>query len=396
MCDENIKYQECTRCGKTKYKNRKHFVVENKQVTNLCKECSKSYHSIVDEGGNFTCITCQKSKKFNEENFVFYKRGLLRYKECRECIDGHYDQKCKICISCGENKSLSEYTVSSSKRKDGTSPLKSNCNECCAKRSLQSYHRNKNKKGIEDQVYRTKEEKDERRREYDREVYRKEQLAKGIIVPPYDPNKPKMTEEERKESIRKSQNKRNKKRKKNPSKRLHDRISASVRNSLKNGKEGKSWRTLVGYSLEDLQKHIESQFNNGMSWERFHEIEIDHIIPVESFNITSPEDEHFKKCWHLSNLQPLWTSDNVKKSDWIIYNGERIRARTLTKQQKHIYIASLNLPPYDVPNHNAAQINPLINQISLTLPIYTYQDEIKTIATNLPIRAPLTRRLNLI
>jgi hypothetical protein len=77
----------------------------------------------------------------------------------------------------------------------------------------------------------------------------------------------------------------------------------------------------------------------------------------------------------------MWHEDNMEKSDWIIYNGERIRARTLTKEQKQSYIASLNLPPYDtLPKtsvevsptcHGAALFNPLISPIRINLPIET-------------------------
>ena len=32
-----------------------------------------------------------------------------------------------------------------------------------------------------------------------------------------------------------------------------------------------------------------------------------------SFNFISAEDEEFKQCWSLSNLQPLWAADNIRK-----------------------------------------------------------------------------------
>ena len=42
---------------------------------------------------------------------------------------------------------------------------------------------------------------------------------------------------------------------------------------------------------------------------------IDHIIPVDyyrkNFDFNDPEVQ--KKCFHFSNLQPLWQSDNIKK-----------------------------------------------------------------------------------
>ena len=76
---------------------------------------------------------------------------------------------------------------------------------------------------------------------------------------------------------------------------------------------GRRWETLVGYTAQDLIKHIESQFVDGMNWENRHRWHIDHIIPVSAFNFTEPEHIDFKRCWALENLQPLWAKDNMRK-----------------------------------------------------------------------------------
>jgi len=71
----------------------------------------------------------------------------------------------------------------------------------------------------------------------------------------------------------------------------------------------------VGYSLDELKLHLESQFTEGMSWENYGKWHIDHIIPLSSFDIQNYDDKSFKKCWSLENLQPLWAEDNLKKSN---------------------------------------------------------------------------------
>jgi len=68
---------------------------------------------------------------------------------------------------------------------------------------------------------------------------------------------------------------------------------------------------LTGCSLEELTQYIESKFITGMSWENYGEWHIDHIRPCASFNLEDIEEQ--KKCFHWSNLQPLWAKDNLRK-----------------------------------------------------------------------------------
>ena len=91
-----------------------------------------------------------------------------------------------------------------------------------------------------------------------------------------------------------------------------------MRKSLNGIKESKSWESLVNYSLEELKCHLENQFSEGMSWENYGKWHIDHILPVSSFNIQDLNDDNFRKCWSLDNLQPMWAEENIKKSNKIL------------------------------------------------------------------------------
>ena len=83
---------------------------------------------------------------------------------------------------------------------------------------------------------------------------------------------------------------------------------------LKSRKAGRSWRTFVDYSLEELMSHLERQFLPSMSWANRSKWHIDHITPLASFQFDSPDDESFKQAWSLSNLRPIWGIDNVRKN----------------------------------------------------------------------------------
>ena len=90
-------------------------------------------------------------------------------------------------------------------------------------------------------------------------------------------------------------------------------ISSAVRRSLKGIKKGDSIKNILGYSIEELKEHLEHQFEDWMNWDNLgltatkekETWQIDHIIPVNTFNILEIGDEEFKKCWALTNLRPL-------------------------------------------------------------------------------------------
>ena len=103
------------------------------------------------------------------------------------------------------------------------------------------------------------------------------------------------------------------KRKTDPNFRLANNLRGRVRQAL-NGK-GKSKNTLklLGCSVVFLKKYLENQFQAGMSWNNYgyNGWHIDHILPCASFDLSDPKQQ--QKCFHYSNLQPLWAKDNISK-----------------------------------------------------------------------------------
>jgi hypothetical protein len=75
---------------------------------------------------------------------------------------------------------------------------------------------------------------------------------------------------------------------------------------------------ILGYTPEELINHLEKQFKDGMTWDNYGDFHIDHIIPISSFNIQEIGDEEFMKCWSLSNLQPMWGEENIRKSNKVL------------------------------------------------------------------------------
>ncbi len=98
-----------------------------------------------------------------------------------------------------------------------------------------------------------------------------------------------------------------------PRVRLNKNISTHINLTLKGNKYGRHWEDLVGYSGEELRQHLEGLFTEGMNWDNYGKWHVDHKIPKSVFNFTKPEHEDFKRCWALSNLQPMWAIENISK-----------------------------------------------------------------------------------
>jgi hypothetical protein len=101
-----------------------------------------------------------------------------------------------------------------------------------------------------------------------------------------------------------------------PLHRLSNNLRGNMYHALKAMKGFRKWETLVGYTLDELAKHLESQFTKGITWDNYgKEWHVDHIIPKSWFKYVSTDDPKFKECWALSNLQPKLKLENIRKGN---------------------------------------------------------------------------------
>lgn len=99
---------------------------------------------------------------------------------------------------------------------------------------------------------------------------------------------------------------------------LKSRMKTALNIRLKAHNGSKAYQStfdILCYSVQELKLHLESKFQPGMSWENRDKWHIDHIKPDSLFCYSSTQDEEFKKCWALENLQPLWAKDNISKGN---------------------------------------------------------------------------------
>lgn len=94
------------------------------------------------------------------------------------------------------------------------------------------------------------------------------------------------------------------------------------RHALNRGQTPKNTHpiNILGCSIPELRIYIESRFSPGMSWTNYNHKtwHIHHIMPCASFDLSDPAQ--LKRCFHFSNLMPLWAHQNIKLGHRITTN----------------------------------------------------------------------------
>lgn len=101
--------------------------------------------------------------------------------------------------------------------------------------------------------------------------------------------------------------------------RISNSMRARIYETLKGNKSGTTF-AILGYTCADLMAHLEAQFLPGMTWENYGPVwHVDHIKPLASFSFETVNDDGFKQAWALTNLQPLWAVENIRKGARLDY-----------------------------------------------------------------------------
>lgn len=96
-----------------------------------------------------------------------------------------------------------------------------------------------------------------------------------------------------------------------PQNRIACSLRGRIRQVMKTLTKSAATEQLLGCSFEFLKTRLESMFQPNMTWDNYGEWHIDHIKACATFNLIDPLEQ--QKCFHYSNLQPLWAKDNMAK-----------------------------------------------------------------------------------
>jgi hypothetical protein len=99
---------------------------------------------------------------------------------------------------------------------------------------------------------------------------------------------------------------------------LTHNLSSRMRLALLNKQKSGHTLELLCCNIDQLKRHIEKQFKDGMSWDNYTHKgwHIDHIIPCSYFDLSDPTEQ--KLAYHYGNLQPMWSKDNLEKQAKIL------------------------------------------------------------------------------
>lgn len=282
--------------------------------SSICKDCNKAYQSeyrkkkawdgrIVASKKCSSCNTVFSADKFYSDK----SRSDGLSNRCKVCVKAYrkrnrdkileqsrkYNRKRaesekikvtgRVCAQCGKYKE-SKYFWKSKHTKDGLYPA---CIECKKKQESTDHRK----------AVKSKNKKDWRINNIDK--------ARRISV--------------EWEKSRKA---------KDPSYRVGRNVMHAISNKLQGKFFDKQERLVkkifdyLPYTSEELKLHIESKWEDWMSWKNYGKYnegyktwQIDHIIPQSKLPYEKFEDENFVKCWSLDNLQPLETVENITKGN---------------------------------------------------------------------------------
>lgn len=106
-------------------------------------------------------------------------------------------------------------------------------------------------------------------------------------------------------------------RQKHPEYRIRHNMSIMLYQTLNGKCRSAPFMSILGCSLKFFMQYLEKQFQPGMTWSNYgngiNKWNLDHIIPRSKFDHLNPDE--IKKCWHYSNIRPMWSSDNSRKRD---------------------------------------------------------------------------------
>ena len=291
----------------------------NQRGYKTCKICKEVKELSFFAKGRRMCKPCYRTYQ-NKHNYIYKKNNAYKVKDynkkynARKWIEDNAEKiaerkaikkreketKLRVCKICGDEKSLNDFP------KNGISSSENQLwqKRCilCSNTAIQKWR-----------VDNYEERFAYRKRYYQENEVKIKKRKKNHYN--NNPDKRKEYYEANRESINKRVVE---KRKNDPVLALAHNLRSRTAHAFSQRGYTKRSKTYIylGLTFEDLKEYIGELFEEGMSWNNREEWHIDHTIPLAS---VKSENELIALC-HYMNLQPMWSYNNMSKSD--SYNPE--------------------------------------------------------------------------
>lgn len=306
------------------------------------------------------CNDCKENKSLNE---FYWDKSIKRYKsKCKICESrrrGHTpkiesdkerekekilnQKKCKICNETKDLKNFKTYIIR------GKSGFYKECNQCKFKKYREKHPiKPKKKKNLEIDTERgwkicfyCEQQKMLKEFPFSERNRTKNNKYRGYSRQCLDCKRKREKKLSKTEKFKERRRKYYRKRNENDISFKIMKLSRSrIRVALHGIKKSAKTEILMGCSKEFIKEYFKSLFKEGMNFNNHgkgnNKWVIDHILPCELFNLSDEKQQ--KVCFHYTNMQPLWWTENQIKKDTL---PDGRKAQYLTQQEKLDYLAQL-------------------------------------------------------
>ena len=245
--------------------------------------------------------------------------------------------KTRVCNKCGNELPETHEYFKKTPSKNGMSLTCKKCTEIKSKE-----YRTKNKEKISKKKAEYNKKNAEKIAEYNKKYQEKNKHELSKKSKEYrEKNKDHFLEEKRRRYATYDKEKRNEGLRKKYNADIEYKLSvlcsSRIKAAIGKNEQYGNCKELLGCDIAELKIYLESKFKKGMTWDNYNikGWHIDHIMPCAAFDFSKEEDQ--RKCFHYTNMQPLWASENHHKSGK--YNGvDYIKRKTLVRDEHGCYV----------------------------------------------------------
>lgn len=249
--------KQCKKCQETLPYFSFYFRKDSGKYQNNCKNC---YIKVIQERKinkmvkkrtkfNFICLHCQKQKGFSD--FYLKDKNKIRY-----------DSSCK---ECRKSESLQFYRKNIIQNENNKKFYNVN------KNNIVNIHKNEN----------CREKIEEKEWNIWRILYEKKNIKIELNIYSTDINT-----------------------------KIGQLLTESCKEAISIGRKA----SLLGCHGIYAKKWLEFQFSNNMNWDNYGILwNLDHVIPIDSFDLSLPEQQSL--CFHWTNIRPILTEKIPEQSN---------------------------------------------------------------------------------